>query len=209
VLAADGPAFCSGADLSERLADAAGEAPQGADAGATLPDVLTLIMQSPKPVVAKVGGHVRAGGIGLVAACDLALAADKVTFAFTEVRVGVAPAIIAVPAGRVMSPRGLARHTLTGETFGAAEAEACGLVTEAVAAVELDRRLDELVQAFLKASPNALRETKAMLAALRGKPWHEALDEASAISNRLFSSPDAVEGMAAFLEKRPPRWTAQ
>jgi methylglutaconyl-CoA hydratase len=220
VLAAEGPAFCSGADLSERLAEASGEsgpvagatmgpgagATMGPVAGATMGDVLTLLAQSPRPVVAKVGGHVRAGGIGLVAACDLAVVAEPVTFAFSEVRVGVAPAIIAVPAGRVMTPRALARHALTAEPFDAAEAAACGLVTEVVPAGDLDRRVEELTASFLRASPAALAATKELLAALRGRPWHEALDEASAASARLFASADAAEGMAAFLEKRPPRW---
>jgi methylglutaconyl-CoA hydratase len=205
VLTADGPAFCSGADLSERLAGAAGEPVRAP--GATLPDVLTLLTRSPKPVVAKVGGPVRAGGIGLVAACDLVVAADTVTFAFTEVRVGVAPAIIAVPAGRVMTARGLARHALTAEPFDAAAARDDGLVTEVVAPDELDQRVDEITASFLRASPTALAATKDLLVSLRGRPWAEALDEASAASARLFSSPDAVEGMAAFLEKRPPRWT--
>jgi methylglutaconyl-CoA hydratase len=207
VLGAEGSVFCSGADLSERLEDAGRGAP--VTDGPTLPDVLSLMTRSSTPVVAAVGGAVRAGGIGLVAAADLAVGVSSATFAFTEVRVGVAPAVIAVPAGRVMHPRALARHTLTADVFDAAEAAASGLLTEVVPDGALGQRIDELATAFLEASPSAVGETKSVLSSLRGRPWDEALEMAAAISDRLFSSDDAREGMAAFLEKRRPRWVVE
>jgi methylglutaconyl-CoA hydratase len=206
VLGAEGPVFCSGADLSERLADARSPGTRTSPPGTELPDVLTRIAGMGTPVVAAVGGPVRAGGIGLVAAPDIAVGVASATFSFTEVRVGVAPAVIAVPAGRVMHPRALARHTLTADVFDAAEAAACGLLTEVVSDDGLAERLDELATAFLKASPAAVGETKALLASLRARPWADALIEASAVSERLFAGDDAQEGMAAFLEKRPPAW---
>lgn len=208
VLGAEGSVFCSGADLSERLADAeAGPGPDPtADEGPTLPDVLTQITELSIPVVAAVGGAVRAGGIGLVTSADIAVGVASATFAFTEVRVGVAPAVIAVPAGRVMRPRALARHTLTADVFDADEAAACGLLTEVVPDGELGDRVDRLATAFLKASPSAVGETKALLSSLRSMPWSEAMTHAGATSERLFASDDAQEGMAAFLEKRAPRW---
>ena len=117
-LTAEGPVFCSGADLTERLAD------PGAEHRSTLPDVLDAIVHLPQPVVAEVNGHARAGGLGLIAACDLAVAPASATFAFSEVRVGVTPAIIAVPALRVMTRRSFARYALTGESFSAARGPA-------------------------------------------------------------------------------------
>jgi enoyl-CoA hydratase/carnithine racemase len=161
------------------------------------------------PVVAAVGGPVRAGGIGLVAAADIAIGVASATFSFTEVRVGVAPAVIAVPAGRVMGARALARHTLSADVFDAAEAASSGLLTEIVPDGELGNRVDRLATAFLKASPAAVGETKALLSSLRGKPWDDAMAEAGAASARLFASDDAREGMAAFLEKRAPRWNVE
>ena len=119
VLTGAGTVFCSGADLSER----------GTAAPNRMPAILTSIVESPVPVIARVNGHARAGGIGLIAAADMAVAAEAATFAFTEVRVGVAPAMILVPALRVVDHRFLARTTLTGERFSASEAAAAGLLT--------------------------------------------------------------------------------
>jgi methylglutaconyl-CoA hydratase len=234
VLAATGPAFCSGADLGERLA-AAGVAGRGDGPGAgaavaelagdrasapvdgpgddsraaSLPDVLSLLASLPQPVVARVQGPVRAGGMGLVAACDLAVAADDATFAFTEVRVGVAPAVIAVPALRVMGRRAFARWALTGDVFGAAEAVAAGLLTAAVPAGDLDRWVAGAVAGVLRSSPPAVAATKDLLEGLDGRGWDEAMTTAAALSEDLFASPAAAEGMAAFLARRPPSWVVE
>jgi enoyl-CoA hydratase/carnithine racemase len=200
VLTGDGTTFCSGVDLTERLHPPPGDPP------ATLAEVLSAIVSMPQPVLARVNGHVRAGGMGLVAACDLAAAPADATFAFSEVRVGVAPAIIAVPALRRMGRRAFERYALTGDVFGAAEAAASGLLTAAVA----DRRaLDEwvgsVVASVLSSSPQAVAATKE-LAGLVDRPWDDALVAAEELSDGLFASADAAEGMAAFLEKRRPRW---
>ena len=172
-----------------------------------MPDILTAIVESPVPVIARVNGHARAGGLGLIAAADIAVAAAASTFAFTEVRVGVAPAMILVPALRVMDPRFLARLTLTGDRFSAGEAAAAGLLT---AAVDDDTALDAwvaaLVDALRKAAPGAVRATKELLRALPGRGWAEGLAEAARTSAELFAGPEAAEGMAAFLEKRRPAW---
>ena len=227
VLTAAGPAFCSGADLGERLAGAgAGGAREGAGDGdpdgdgdgdaaagdgpaASLPEVLSLLAEVPQPVVARVAGHVRAGGMGLVAACDLAVAAHDATFAFTEVRVGVAPAVIAVPALRVMGRRAFARYALTGEVFGAAEAVAAGLLTAAVPAAELDPWVGRALGGVLRSSPPAVAATKDLLEGVDGRGWHAAMATAAALSEELFASPAAAEGMAAFLARRPPSWVVE
>jgi methylglutaconyl-CoA hydratase len=206
VLTGEGSTFCSGADLAERRAGA--DAPVPAP-GEDMASVLGLIAASPKPVVGRVNGHVRAGGMGLVAACDVAVAVHTATFGFTEVRVGVAPALIAVPATSVMEPRAFRRYALTGEIFDAPTAVAVGLVDEAVVAADLDGAVGHLVDQFRQASPAALAATKQLLGRLHAMAWDEAMAEAGAVSSRLFASADAAEGMQAFLEKRSPSWTAE
>ena len=199
VLTGTGSVFCSGADLSER----------GSAAPNRMPEILTDIAESPVPVIARVNGHARAGGVGLIAAADLAVAPAAATFAFTEVRVGVAPAMILVPALRVVEPRFLVRAVLTGEPFGAAEAAAAGLLG---AVVEDEPALDAWVSAqtaaLRKSAPGAVRATKELLRALPALAWADALASASARSAELFAGAEAAEGMAAFLEKRRPSWDA-
>ena len=203
VLTGSGSTFCSGVDLTERLHPPAGDAP------ASLPEILTTIVTMPQAVVARVNGHVRAGGMGLVCACDLAVAAADATFAFSEVRVGVAPAVIAVPALRRMGRRAFDRYALTGDVFGAAEAAAAGVLTAAVPGLgELDAWVEEVVGSLLRAAPTAVAATKG-LPDLVARPWDEALDAAAELSESLFGAAAAAEGMAAFLEKRTPSWVVE
>ncbi len=198
VITGTGTVFCSGADLSE----------PGKAAPNLMPDILTTIVNSPVPVIARVNGHARAGGLGLIAAADMAVAPESSTFAFTEVRVGVAPAMILVPTLRVMDRRFLARMTLTGERFSAPEAMAAGLLSAVTA--DGDEALDEWVTAqttaIRKAAPGALRATKGLLRDLPPHDWTEGLTTAAALSAELFAGAEAAEGMAAFLQKRRPSW---
>ncbi len=197
VLTGTGTVFCSGADLSER----------GSGAPNRMPEILTTMVDSPVPVLVRVNGHTRAGGIGLIAAADIAVAAEAATFAFTEVRVGVAPAMILVPALRVMDRRFLSRMVLTGERFDAGQAAAAGLLS---AVVEDDAALDawvaEQTVALRKSAPGAVRATKELLRALPAQGWSDGLEAAASTSAELFAGPEATEGMAAFLEKRRPAW---
>jgi methylglutaconyl-CoA hydratase len=197
VLTATGTVFCSGADLSER-------------AGAVtsrMPEILTAIRAAPVPVVARVGGHARAGGLGLITACDLAVATRECTFAFSEVRIGVAPAMILVPALRVASRRFLGRASLTGEPFSATVAAQAGVLTDVVEdAAGLDVWLDGVVASILKSAPGAVAATKALLGQLPELPWSDGLEVARATSVELFGGAEAAEGMDAFLGKRAPSW---
>ncbi len=199
VITGAGPVFCSGADLSER----------GAAAPNRMPGILTCIVESAVPVIARVNGHARAGGLGLIAACDLAAAAAPSTFAFTEVRVGVAPAMILVPALRVVDPRFLAAMTLTGERFDAGQAARAGLLS---AATEDETALDAWVaaqtEAIGKCAPGAVGVTKALLRTLRTRGWEDGLAAAAVTSAELFAGSEAAEGMDAFLQKRRPSWDA-
>lgn len=203
VLTGSGTTFCSGVDLAERLHPPRGEAP------AALPDILSAIVAMPQPVVARVNGHVRAGGMGLVCACDLAVAPEEATFAFSEVRVGVAPAVIAVPALRRMGRRAFDRYTLTGDVFDARGAASAGVLTAAVADMDaLDTWVEAIVGSLLRGSPTAVAATKG-LADLVARPWGEALDAAAELSDGLFGAEAAAEGMAAFMEKRRPAWAVE
>jgi methylglutaconyl-CoA hydratase len=198
VITGTGTVFCSGADLSER----------GSAAPNRMPDILTTIVESSVPVIARVNGHTRAGGLGLIAAADMAAAPESSTFAFTEVRVGVAPAMILVPALRVMDRRFLTQMTLTGERFGAREAMAAGLLSAVTADGEasLDEWVAERTTAIRQAAPGALRATKGLLRDLPQREWDEGLTTAAALSAELFAGPEAAEGMEAFLQKRRPSW---
>ena len=200
VLGHTGGTFCAGADLSE-----ASEG--GLDVRTRqLTELLRVILELPLPVVGAIDGHVRAGGFGLVGACDIVVAGRNSTFALTEARIGVAPAIISLTLLPKMTPRSAGRYFLTGEKFGADEAERIGLVT--IAADDVEAKVAEVTAELGKGSPQGLRESKALTTAaiLDGfdKRAH-ALGEQSA---RLFASDEAREGMLAFLQKRPPTWVS-
>lgn len=197
VLTATGKAFCSGADLS---------APP-TTVSSRMPEILEAIRRAPVPVIARVAGPARAGGLGLIATADLAVATAATTFAFSEVRVGVAPAMILVPALRVADRRFLARAVLTGEPFRAADAAAAGLLTGVVDDEgALDAWVDAAVASVLKGAPGAVAATKALFAELSEAPWSDGLSLAKARSAELFAGAEAAEGMDAFLHKRTPSW---
>lgn len=199
VLTATGSVFCSGADL----ADPPSRSKSG---GASFPEILTDLWHYPKTVVVRLNGHVRAGGIGLVAAADIVVAPSSANFAFTEVRIGVAPAVIAVLCVRRMDPRSAARFMLTGETFDAAAAAAAGLVTIAVEPEGLDDATAAITDAIRLAEPHAVSETKRLLTTLPGLDIVEGFEQADDVSRRLFDSEAAREGIAAFRDRRPPSW---
>ncbi|GAC1315053.1 MAG: enoyl-CoA hydratase family protein [Acidimicrobiales bacterium] len=198
VLTATGTVFCSGADLSEAA---------GAGGGATgFASVLETLWEFPKTVVAKLNGHVRAGGLGLVAAADIVVAPTTATFAFAEVRIGVAPAMIAVLCCRRMTPRAVGRYLLTGERFDADAAAAAGLVTVVAEPGTVERCTAELLDQIKGTEPNAVATTKQLVRDLAALDVPAGLRHAEGVSQALFASPEAAEGIAAFKEKRPPRW---
>jgi enoyl-CoA hydratase len=193
-----GSTFCAGADLSEA---SQGSMQAGAERVMTL---LKLIVTLPKPVIGSVDGHVRAGGLGLVGACDIVLAGPASTFAFTEVKLGLAPAMISLTTLPKLDPRAASRYYLTGERFDAVTAARIGLVTEAVD--DIDAGTLVVLDALRAASPQGLRETKPLLTPAVLDGFEARADALAELSARLFASAEAAEGMAAFLEKRPPSW---
>lgn len=199
VLTHAGTVFCAGADLKEQ----AGEG--GPERGTRrMLDLLRMIITTPKPVIARVDGAVRAGGLGVVGACDIALASANASFAFTEVRLGLAPAIISLTTLGRLTERAAARYCLTGEKFGAGDAHAAGLLTAACA--DLDAELDTVLDALRACSPQGLAETKPLTTSAARARFDAGADDMQALSARLFASDEAREGMLAFLQKRPPRW---
>jgi enoyl-CoA hydratase len=195
-----GTTFCAGADLTE--------ARQGGMTSGTigLVALLRLIIELPKPVVGSIDGHARAGGLGLIGAYDIVLAGPASTFAFTEVRLGLAPAMISLTTLPRMDQRAASRYYLTGETFDAAAAARIGLITEAVD--DIDAGTVVVLDALRSASPQGLRETKPLLTPGLLAGFDGRAQELAALSARLFASDEAAEGMAAFLAKRPPSWAS-
>ena len=202
VLTGAGPAFCSGADLKER-----GSVSQPGPGGpGGLVTVLKRILGSPKPVIARVNGPARAGGLGLIAACDIAVSVDSATFAFSEVRIGLIPAIISVVVLPKLGTAKTMELFLTGDTFSAAEAAQYGLLNAAVPADHLDERVNRYADSVLKGAPRALQGSKRLVREVPGMSIEAAFELTAAWSAEYFASEEAREGMTAFAEKRPPRW---
>ena len=200
VLTHTGRVFCSGADLSE----AGGGSMEEGTAG--MMRLLTTIIELEKPVIAKITGHVRAGGMGIVGACDIAIATETASFAFTEVRLGLTPAIISLTTLDLMRPRAAARSYLTGETFDAAAAAEAGLITAAAGSGTVDDVVAALAEQIRETSPQGAAETKRLLARARRQRLADESADMVALSARLFASDEAQESIHAFLERRPPSW---
>lgn len=207
VLGAHGPAFCAGANLrwmqrmagytrKDNLADAA-----------RLAGMLRTIAECPKPVIARVQGDAYAGGVGLVAACDMAVSADTAGYCLSETRIGLVPATISPYVLRAMGVRAAQRYFLTAERFDAAEAHRIGLVHEVVVADALDAKVDELARALCAAGPAAVRACKRLIAGVAGREIDDALIDwtVEGIAD-IRASSEGREGVLAFLEKRKPSW---
>jgi enoyl-CoA hydratase len=202
VLDHTGGTFCAGADLAEAAGRDPGDV--AVDRARELTQLLRRILKLPIPVIAAVDGHVRAGGLGLVGACDIAVAGQASTFALTEARIGVAPSIISLTLLPKISARAAGRYFLTGEKFGAAEAANIGLIT--IAADDVTATVASLTAAIGKASPQGLAASKALTTAPILKAFDQQAEELTRQSAELFVSEEAREGMLAFLQKRRPNW---
>lgn len=209
VLAAEGPAFCAGADLNwmRRMADYTRDE-NLADAG-QLAAMLKAIYACPKPTIAAVQGDVFAGGMGLVAACDMAVSVRTATYCLSEVKLGLIPATISPYVIRAMGARAAHRYFLTAERFSAEEAHRIGFVHELVDADQLDAKVGELAQALVGASPAAVRACKRLVQDVAERPINDALIAATVegIAD-IRASEEGREGVASFLQKRKPAWLA-
>lgn len=201
VLTHTGPTFCAGADLKEA-------AEGGMERGTRrLLDLLRAIFEMPVPVLAHLRGNARAGGLGLVGACDLAVAPASTSFAFSEVRLGLAPAIISLTTLPRLEPRAAGRYFLTGEEFDGAAAERIGLLTMAGDGIEgTDAAAEQLLAGLRLSSRQGLVETKRLLNADLAQRVAADGPATVRLSAKLFASEEAAEGMLARREHRPPRW---
>ena len=207
LLAAEGPAFCAGANLNwmRRMADYTREE-NVTDAG-KLAEMLRVIYECPKPTIARVQGDVYAGGMGLVAACDMAVTVDTAGFCLSEVKLGLIPATISPYVIRAMGARAAHRYFLTAERFDAAEALRIGFVHALVTADALDAKVDELLKALTSASPNAVRACKKLVLDVAEREINAGLIAAT-VENiaDIRASSEGKEGVQSFLSKRKPAW---
>ena len=207
VLAANGPAFCAGADLNWMKKMAGYSHDENRADASRLADMLRTIYLCPKPTVAKVQGDCYAGGMGLVAACDIVVAAVGVNFCLSEVKLGLIPATISPYVIKAMGEQAARRYFLTAERFDAAAALRMGFAHEVVPAEHLDASVAGIVKALVSNSPNAVLEAKKLVRDVVGQPVTDALllDTAERIA-AIRASNEGREGVASFLEKRKPNW---
>ncbi len=204
VVTNEGNTFCAGANLKQQSGAEGGAAPK-----VGLPELLTRIQRSPTPVLGKIRGHVVGGGNGLVAALDIAIAADDVKFGFTEVRLGVAPAIISVVCLPKMRRGEAMEAFLRGHRFPATRAAELGLIQRAVPAAEIDAAVDEVLADLRLGGPEALGHAKRLIYDVPGRDPAEAFAWAGELSARLFASEEAAAGMKAFLKRERPPWAGE
>lgn len=209
VLAAEGPAFCAGADLNwmRRMADYTRDE-NLADAG-QLAAMLQAIYECPKPTIAAVQGDVYAGGMGLVAACDIAVSVRSAAYCLSEVKLGLIPATISPYVIRAMGTRAAHRYFLTAERFSAEEAHRIGFVHDLVDTEALEAKVNELAQALSNASPAAVKACKQLVQDVAGREIDAALVAATVEGiAEIRASDEGREGVASFLQKRKPAWLA-
>jgi methylglutaconyl-CoA hydratase len=202
VLTGAGPVFCSGADLKEQREAAA----EGKSVAPPLPEVVKKLWACPQPVVCRLNGLARAGGIGLLAACDFVVAPDNVTFSFTEVRLGVVPAMISVPMLRRVAAQTVHRLFLTAEVFDAGYARDIGLVDEFAAEGDVDAAVGRVVEMLMRGAPQALALTKQLTRTVGSLSIDAAFERMTQLSAERFGSAEGQEGIRAFAEKRDPEW---
>ena len=202
VLGHTGGTFCAGADLTQAAGRDPGDV--AVDRARELTGLLRAMLELPMPVIGAVDGHVRAGGLGLIGACDIVVAGPASTFALTEARIGVAPSIISLTLLPKMTARAAGRYFLTGEKFDAAEAAKIGLIS--IAADDVEAEVAALTAQIWRGSPQGLAASKALTTASILEDFDRYAEELTEQSAGLFVSEQAREGMLAFLQKRPPRW---
>lgn len=206
VISGTGKIFSAGADLNwMRRMQEAGPEENRRDAERTA-ELFTQLYDFPRPVIAAVNGPARGGGVGLVASCDFAIAVNKATFAFTEVRLGLIPAMISPFVLRKMGESRARRLFLTGETFRADQARDWGLVDRVVEVGELDGAVRAFLEELKPCAPNATNEVKRLVRDVTDLPHEKAVPLTARLIADIRATPEAQEGMAAFLEKRPPKW---
>lgn len=201
VITNEGSTFCAGANLKQRSAEK-----KPARGGGGFVELLQEIQASPKPIVGRIDGHVVGGGNGLASALDISIAREDVKFGFTEVRLGVVPAIVSVVCLPKMRRGEAMEAFLRGNRFSATRAAELGLINRAVPGDRLDAAVEEVLADLRRGGPQALGLAKSLVYEVPRRTREDAIEWTTALSNRLFAGDEAKEGMRAFLEKRSPSW---
>ena len=208
VLGGRGPSFCAGADIGAMKAMAAASFEQNLADAETLAGIFAALADFPKPVVGRIHGNVLGGGVGFVCACDIAVASDDARFGLTEVRLGILPGIISPYVIRRLGDRQARELMLTGERIDAAAALRVGLVHHVAPASQLDAKVEERVGELLKGGPDAQRRIKHLLARWGDSTWRDYVAALPRTLAEVRAGDEARDGLAAFFEKRKPRWLA-
>jgi methylglutaconyl-CoA hydratase len=207
VLGGRGPSFCAGADIALMKASAHASHEENLAEAERLGGLFSSLAELPKPVVARLHGNVLGGGVGLACACDIAVASDDARFALSEVRLGILPALISPYVLRRLGDRAARELMLTGERLDAATALRYGLVHHITTAGELDAKVEERIQALLVGAPRAQGRIKTLLALWADSGWEEYRSGLPRVLAEVRAGDEAREGLAAFFEKRKPKWT--
>jgi len=206
ILAGEGPVFSAGADVNWMKKSIGYSAAENAKDAAGMAAMFRAIDRAVPPVIARVHGASLGGGMGLIAACDMVVAAEGTQFGFTEVRLGIVPAVISTFVLRKTGAAAARRYFLTGEIFGPEEARRMGLVHEVAPAAELDARVDALVGELRKCGPQAVATAKQLIRDVMALPYDQAIEHAVATIARVRTSPEGQAGLGAFLSKQKPPW---
>lgn len=206
VLAGAGPSFCAGADAQWMKRSKSYTREENERDASALAALLKTIDECPFPTLARVQGAALGGGVGLVAACDIAIADEPAQFGFPEVRLGLVPAVVSSFVLPRIGIRSARRYFLTAERFAAAQAVSMGLIHEATPTAGLDARVDAVVKELLQGAPRALGIAKALIRTVVALPRDRAIEESIRTISDVRVSPEAQEGLSAFLEKRKPNW---
>jgi methylglutaconyl-CoA hydratase len=206
VLAGDGSAFCAGADAEWMKRSKSFSREENERDAAALARLLTTIDECPVPVIARVSGAALGGGAGLVAACDIAVADEAAQFGFPEVRLGLVPAVISTFVLPRIGTRAARRYFVTGERFAAPQALALGLIHEVTRSDALDAKVESIVKEILLGGPKAVGAAKRLIRDVASLPRDRAIEESIRVISGIRVSPEAQEGLGAFLEKRKPNW---
>lgn len=206
VLAGEGPVFSAGADVNWMKRSISFTKDQNKADAIRMSGMFRAIDECAKPVIGRVHGLCLGGGMGLISCCDVVVAVEPAQFAFTEVKLGIVPAVISAYVAPKIGAAAARRYFLTAELFSAEEARRLGLVHEVVAPDQLDPRIAEIVAALMKAGPKAVATAKALIPQVLSRSRLNAIEHTATLISEVRTSPEGQEGLGAFLEKRKPNW---